>query len=352
MDYRRDDRLKAVNHLVALLAEALDVMATIRSAPESPMTSYLPAKLRRTWRRNVKRLRDRKLQPRHRNLYKPEDLAVLLERTAERDETIEQGFEKLTRIMAEVHRVYEHQRAELEEGTRIVYDLARQRAEEDGPDSQAAEFFRLFQEMIAKGHEIRALQRRKKEPDPVVPFIFPGADPVFEIRERISAAEILMEPPGADERVLRFPASTADSEEPPVLMRIGIGDHSWVGSFARGTTPYCTVELMPDRAHILVVACGAGYVVEAVTRSLAREAGTDIMDGMRDDDAGLLILDHAGTYFEAFGTTGPLWKTGRIGAGAFRNMEFEDGVISGETQQCSDGEWVEFSVDLGTGEVS
>ncbi|HEX7191836.1 MAG TPA: hypothetical protein VF381_09735 [Thermoanaerobaculia bacterium] len=347
-----DDRLKVVNHVVCLLSEALEVVETIRNAPESPVTSYLPAGLRRVFRRNAGRLRSGKLRSRYRNRYSTEDLAIIFERTAQRDDTIEHGLDKLTRILEEVHRVFEYQRAELEEGTRIVYALAQQRAEEDGPESKAAAFFRLFQEMIAKGAEIHTLNRRKKELAPVEPFTPPGADPDREERDRICVAEIVPVVSGSDEPVLRFACETNVSEEPPLVMRIGLGDRSWVGSFTRGTTDYTTVQLMPDGAHLLVVACGAGYVVEAVTRSLARQAGTDIMDVLEDDEAGLLILDRANTYFEAFGRSGPLWKTGRIGAGAFRNVEFGDGAISGETQQGSDGDWVEFSVDLGTGEVS
>jgi hypothetical protein len=347
-----DPRLKVVNHVVALLQEAFEVVEQIRNAPESPFTSYLPAKLRRVFRRNANRLRLGKLRPKFPNIRSADDLATLLQRTADRDETIERGFQRLKRIDEEIERVRVYQAAELEEGTRIVYQLAWQRAQEDGPESKAADFFRVFQEMIVKGTELRTLKRRDKEAAlPEKPFHPPGADPALELREAIIAAELLAAPP-AGEPVLRFPSSAIDAAEPPLLFRIGIEEKAWVGRFEQGTTDYTTVQLMPDGAHLLVVASGAGYIVEAVTRSLAAEAGTDIMEVLLDQEAGLLILDRGDTYFEAFGPNGPLWKTGRVGAGAIRNLEFGEHAVSGETQQGSSPDWVEFSIDVATGEVS
>jgi hypothetical protein len=288
-----DKRLKVVNHVLALLSEAFEVMEQVRNAPESPVTSYLPAKLRRLVRRNAGRLRRGKLHPRYLNLYSAEELAFILERAAERDEVIERGLDKVERILAEVKRVFAYDRAELEEGTRIAYDQAWQTAQEEGPGSKAAGFLSLFDTMIARGHEIRIRNRRKhKELVPPVHFALPGADPDRLERDFISAAEIV-QAPRPDERVLRFPSETIASEKGSLMMRIGIGDRCWVGSFARGTTACNTVQLLPDRAHLLVVASGAGYVIEAVTRSLLEETGTDITEVTVDESGYVLSVDHA-----------------------------------------------------------
>jgi Asp-tRNA(Asn)/Glu-tRNA(Gln) amidotransferase C subunit len=346
-----DPRLKVVNHVLVLFREAFDIVDQIRNAPESPVTSYLPAKLRRVFRRNANRLRAGKVSSRYGNIVSAGDLITIFENTAARDETIERGFRKLEAILAEVERIRQYHEAELEEGMRLVYQVAWMRAEEDGPESKAADFFRLFQEMIARGSEIRTLRRRDKElPLQVEPFRPPGADPVRELHESIIAAEVVAAPePG--ERMLRFPPDRTDIGEPPVILRIGIAEKCWVGSFRRGTTDYTTVQLMPDGAHILVVACGAAYIVEAVTLSPAAEAGSDVTDVIIDVEGGLLLLEHAGAYLEAFGKGGALWMSGRIGAG-LREWEFGDGVLLGETRQGSDGDWVDFSVDLRTGEVA
>jgi hypothetical protein len=346
-------KLKVVNHVVALLQEAYEVMEQIRNAPRSPITSFQPAKVRRVFRRNAKRLRRGSLQPRYPNVRSPDDLVTILERTADRDETIEFGFLKLKQILEEVTRVREYQAAEMEEGMRLAYQLAWQRAQEDGPESKAADFLRLFDEMIVRGNELRTLKRRDREADPPIePFPLPGADPALELRDAIIAAEILGEPPDTGEPVLRFSSSAADTTAPPLILRIGLEEKAWVGTFQRGTTNCCTVQLMPDGAHLLVIACGAGYIVEAVTRSLAAQSGTDIMQVIIDRDAGFLFVDHAGAYLEGFGTGGRLWKTGRIGAGGIRNFELGDGELFGETRQGSSPDWIEFSVDLATGEVS
>jgi len=346
-----DPRLKVVNHVLVLFREAFDIVDQIRNAPESPVTSYLPAKLRRVFRRNAGRLRAGKVQPKYPNVVSRDRLMTIYENTAARDETIERGLEKLEAILAEVERIRQYQEAELEEGMRIVYQVAWLRAEEDGPESKAADFFRLFQEMIARGAEIRTLRRRDRDlPFQGEPFRLPGADPARELYESIIAAEVVAEPdPG--ERVLHFPSDATDTAERPVILRIGIGEKCWVGSFRRGTTDYTTVQLMPGGAHILVVACGAAYIVEAVTLSPAAEAGTDVTDVIINEEDTLLLLEHSGAYLEAFGRDGVLWKSGRIGAG-LRELEFGDGVLFGETLQGSDGDWINFSVDLRTGEVA
>src|ERR1051326_423344 len=101
--------------------------------------------------------------PKYPNVRTAGDLITIFENTAARDETIERGLQKLEAILAEVERVRQYNEAELEEGMRLVYQVAWQRAEEDGPESKAADFFRLFQEMIVRGGELRTLCRRDKD---------------------------------------------------------------------------------------------------------------------------------------------------------------------------------------------
>ena len=52
-----NNSLKVVNHLVCLFSEAFEVIEQIRNAPESPVTSYLPAKVRHAFRRNARQSR-------------------------------------------------------------------------------------------------------------------------------------------------------------------------------------------------------------------------------------------------------------------------------------------------------
>ena len=54
----------------------------------------------------------------------------------------------------------------------------------------------------------------------------------------------------------------------------------------------------------------------------------------------------------SFGPTGRLWKTDAIGCGGFRDLTLHQNEFAGEARQSSEPEWVAFSVDLATGEVS
>ena len=81
----------------------------------------------------------------------------------------------------------------------------------------------------------------------------------LHIRQWLSAAELLPDGAPEGEKVLRFGEAGAEA---PIVLRIGIAESSWVGSFQRGATDFTTVQLMPDNRNLLVVAGGAGYVVE------------------------------------------------------------------------------------------
>jgi hypothetical protein len=184
----------------------------------------------------------------------------------------------------------------------------------------------------------------------------------LHIRQWISAAELLTEAPEG-EPVLYFPrvaqASSVRSGDGTgaqagslrytgddrIVLRIGIADFSWVGSFERGVTDFCTVQVMPDNRNLLVVANGAGYLVEAVSHALVGVLERDIVTVVSDDSSPVLLIDHGGTTLEAYGPEGRMWSTGAIGCGGFRGFDAADGVLTFEAKQA-DGEWAEMSVDV------
>jgi hypothetical protein len=51
----------------ALVEEVIAILERLENAPESPLTTFLPTKLRRKARRTAKQLRKGQLQPRHPN---------------------------------------------------------------------------------------------------------------------------------------------------------------------------------------------------------------------------------------------------------------------------------------------
>lgn len=109
--------------------------------------------------------------------------------------------------------------------------------------------------------------------------------------------------------------------------------------------------MMPDGRHLFVSAEGAGYVIDAKSRTLVEETGTEIVGVMRDDPMTVFFVNHNGMSLEAFGRTGRLWKTDTIGSGGFRGMAITDDKLVGETRHPSRPGWAGFSVKLATGEV-
>ncbi|HEX3582002.1 MAG TPA: hypothetical protein VH087_09595, partial [Thermoanaerobaculia bacterium] len=163
-------------------------------------------------------------------------------------------------------------------------------------------------------------------------------------------AEILDAPPDG-EPVLAFPAEGTDPARARVLMRVGLGPASWVGSFEQGNTQHCTVQLLPDRKHLLVTAGGAGYLLDLESRALVERIGDDIVSVGDAYNRSVYFVNHGNRSFEAFGIPGRLWKTGTIGCGEFRNLDVDGETFVGEARQESEPEWVRFAVKLATGEV-
>jgi hypothetical protein len=96
--------------------------------------------------------------------------------------------------------------------------------------------------------------------------------------------------------------------------------------------------MMPDGKHLFVSAEGAGYVIDAQSRTLVEAIGTEIAGVMRDDPMTVFVVDHNGTSLEAFGRTGRLWKTDPIGCGGFRRMAITDTRLVGEARHpCPPG---------------
>src|SRR5260370_18194738 len=112
-----------------------------------------------------------------------------------------------------------------------------------------------------------------------------------------------------------------------------------------------TIFMMPDGKHLFVSAEGAGYIIDAQSRTLVETIGTDVAGVMRDELMTVFVVDHNGTSLEAFGRTGRLWKTDPIGCGGFRDMAITDTTLIGEALQACPPEWAAFSVKLATGEV-
>jgi hypothetical protein len=340
----------ASERVVALVHEAIDVLQRAEKAPDSPVHAFLRAKQRRELRRNAQRLRRRSVQPRYRNLHTSEELADIYERTVQRDEILEEAFRDFTRITLNLGRVLEENDPEVGKAIATLILEAKRSAEEHGPGSEAAQRFRQLQFLAWFGQQYHINKRRQRSPAPRrAPM---AQDPSVQIRYEMTAAEFLDSPPSSGEAVIAIPADGRDSGRERLFLRIGIGQASWIGSFERGQVSVSTVSMLPDGKHLFVSAAGNGYVIDAKSRTLVEQTGTQIIGVIRDDDPRtLFVVNHNGMSLEAFGRTGRLWKTDTFGSGEFRRMSITDDNLIGETRHPSRPGWTGFSVNLATGEV-
>ena len=340
----------ASDRAAALVNQAVDLLQRAIHAPASPVSSFLPANVRRKLRRSAARLRAGKAQPRHTNLHSAEELAGVYERTVRRDEILEQSIEEFRRITFELGRVLEKNDPAVRATLDALVRDAKRSAEDHGPGSEAAERYQQLLFLGWIGQQWHSGHRRQRgRPAPRSVSLAP--DPSVEARNERSAAQLLASPPSPGETIVAIPPAGSGSGRERMFFRIGTGESSWIGSFERGDQCTSTIFMMPDGKHLFVSAGGAGYVIEASSRTLVETIGTDVRGVMRDEPMTLFVVDHDGKSLEAFGQTGRLWKTDRISSGGFRRMSLTDRALVGEVRQWWRAEWVGFAVNLATGEV-
>ena len=328
---------------MAIVTRFRDLVVEMERLPKVPIVAFLPAEMRRKFRRFAARLRAGKVEPRYPNLFTAEQLAGICEQAACRDESLERIVKELHDLSDELRALLEENDMELARVTMAELLPAKDAAHWLGPDSEAEQRYREIQQVRRQGQRKRNRPRKPEQPEPME---LPGTDYELHMRHWVAAAEALPEGAPAGEPVLRFPEGT---DEDRTVLRIGVGAVSWIGSFKRGLAGFTMVHLMPDNRNLLVVSAGAAYVVDARSHALACEAGRDIANVVRDEAFSLLLLDHAGTSLETFGPEGRMWSTGSIASGGFQGFEVTDGVMTFEARR-SDGEWGEVGIDLATGE--
>lgn len=337
--------------VVALFNVCIDALRHAETAPDSPMNWYTSVEERRELRRQAKRLRKGQMVPVYENIHDPQQLADILDATSQRDDAFDKARASFRPAERELNLLASEGDPEVDAAIAGLIAHMAQEAWEGGPDSEAAHRFRCLQllgELGLRGHH----DRRRRQDDSHRTYIVPRLtrDPLIQARWEAAAAEILESVPDG-EPVWAFPAEESGNGERRLILRIGVEPVSWIGTFERGNNRGSTVQLMPGDTHFFVSAAGAGYVIEALTRTLVAKIGDDVVSVGIDDIGMRFIVNHDDRILEALGPRGArLWKTGDLGT-AFRGLTFQDGHLAGEAQQSSDAEWSAFSVDLATGEV-
>jgi hypothetical protein len=333
----------ACQRAVALVQEAVDVLQRAGNAPDSPVTTLTPPKERRELRRLAMRLRQRKAQPRYPNLHSSDQLAGICERTVQRDEVIEQARDEFKRVTLDLGRIVEENGPEVEKAIAAFVVKAQRSAEEHGPGSEAEYRYRCLQFLSGLGDRYHSQFRRQKSAAPVALPV----DPSIDVRYRLTAAVALDAPPPG-ETVTLIPEEGKDSGRRRTLLRIGLDELSWIGSFEAGSMSDSTVQLMPD-GHLFVSAEGAGYIIDWRSRALVAAIGTEVEEVI-GFPMGLFIVNHT-VSLERFGRNGRLWKTGRISCGGFRGVVVTETRLIGEALHPRRQEWCGFVLDMATGDV-
>jgi hypothetical protein len=305
----------------ALVEEAIAIIERLENAPESPLTTFLPTKVRRVARRTAKQLRKGQLQARHPNIHSSGDLAEAFERAAARDEIVERAGPELIRNGRELRRVAAEEGQAAINTFNVIFNDAAIGYTIYGPDSVPGLRYRRLMFYVSIGTKLEEGERRQKKPS--FADVIPGLrrDPSTQAVWEAIAAEILPSPPPG-ETVFAFPAEATGRGR--VLLRIGVRNAAWIGSFERGNKGPSTVQAMPGNERLFVSAAGAGYIIDACSRTLVEKIGDDVVSVGRDASGEIFIVNHDDRSFEAFGRKGRLWKTETLGSGGFRNLTLDE----------------------------
>ncbi len=121
----------------------------------------------------------------------------------------------------------------------------------------------------------------------------------------------------------------------------------WIGNFQPGLGGISDAVQHPDGRHILVVAGGQGYIVDPNERASRQYFGGDVQDILPVPDFGVLIGN--ALWFEAIGSAGTLWTSGRISWDGMQGLAIDGRILRGESWDALTDRWVPFELDLVTG---
>jgi hypothetical protein len=330
--------------VVALLNETIDVLLQGEQAPHSPIDAVTTGAQQRVYRRHAERLRAGEADTVFKNIWTREQFATVLENAVRRDKIRRQTRENFFRLGRKIFACMEEDPAEARRAFEWVFAETFRLAQEHGPDSEAAARWRQLQ-FIVRFAKMTKEDHRGKRSSAAPAGPEPALDP--SMRVPLIPAEVLDGAPEGEE-IVPIPAEEDGGER--MFIRIGLGATAWVGSFVRGRIPTSTIFVMPDREHLFVSACGAGYRIDLKSRTLVERLGTEVVGVHRDALMTFFLIEHNAS-LEAFGVATRLWKTEPLGAGGLRILGLTDDEVVGEALQAS-GEWREFAVRVTTGEVS
>lgn len=162
-------------------------------------------------------------------------------------------------------------------------------------------------------------------------------------------ARILPGLPPYGELAISFPVANAFREGMVVEFRSE--DVSWVGNFAPRWHPETSVHLDLGERAVVVIAGGAGYVVDALQRTLVRAIQMDVVRIWFEPNLGAMVVSND-LWFAAFNDRHVLWRCPRLSWDGMRDVECAEGQVTGEAYSPLDDTWRRFQLDLSTGVAS
>ncbi len=128
---------------------------------------------------------------------------------------------------------------------------------------------------------------------------------------------------------------------------------AWIGNFQRSSVMgYDAVLAHPDGRQIMVVAGGAGYVVDSETRcETQRDLSSDIVSARCLPELGIILFED-GLRFAALKAGGEAWASDQIAWDEIRNISIEGACLRAEAYSPLGDRWHPFSLDLNTGECA
>ncbi|TVV72298.1 hypothetical protein [Sphingomonas solaris] len=148
---------------------------------------------------------------------------------------------------------------------------------------------------------------------------------------------------------LSFPRADAIREGFVVEFVSELGE-TWIGNFAKGNGSESSIHPELGPSATVVVASGAGYLVDTKERCLVREIGFDLQQVWFVAEMNAIVVLN-GLWFEAFDARDVVWRSRRFSWDGTQNVS-RDGIwIAGEAFDPTTDVWLPFRLDLTSGSV-
>ena len=163
--------------------------------------------------------------------------------------------------------------------------------------------------------------------------------------------EILAGLPPSGPPAVAFPANNLGFSEGLVIRFRPTSTEAWTANFRCGDNHHSAVYLHPDGKRVIVVAGGADYLVNPVTKKLEGQTTDNISFSREMPELEIVVF---GDYirFWAEGIDGRRWTTPRLSWDGFAGITVVKDVLTGNWYSAIDETWHEFRLDLASGDVT